>query len=79
MVCFKMFSGIGSAKNHVTNLHSNAPLIECCMCGYIAKNKNLFSNHINLRHKIMGVKNVVATYGRIVGFNDDNHQIPENQ
>ena len=63
--CNKVFKRFQAARRHFLVMHTAPELFECCYCGQVL-NKYAFCTHINSKHGVVGVKNVLELYGRRV-------------
>ena len=63
--CNQVFKRFQAAKRHFHVMHQTPEEYECCYCGQ-RYNKYAFATHINSKHGVVGVKNVVEMYGRKV-------------
>lgn len=63
--CQKVFASMASASHHIRAYHLNdtSVTIGCKLCKKEFKHATLFRSHINLKHNIKGIRNVVETYG----------------
>ena len=68
LVCGKIYTTRENARHHFRNFHGSDPpvRIQCTLCGSYFPQANHFRVHINRSHKIVGVKNVIGTYGLYV-------------
>ena len=66
--CGKMYTTVDNARHHFRKLHGLDPpvRIQCTICGSCFPHATHFRVHINRSHKIVGVKNIVGTYGLFV-------------
>ena len=63
--CNKVFKRFQAAKRHFVVMHQRPEIVECCYCGQ-RFNTYAFRTHINSKHGVVGVKNVVELYGKRV-------------
>ena len=66
--CNKNYSDVQNARQHYRKFHGVDPpvRIQCTICGKCSHHPTQFRVHINRVHKIVGVKNIVGTYGIFV-------------
>ncbi len=64
--CNKVFKYFSAGKKHYEVKHAvQCAIIECCYC-HKRFNKYSFRTHLNTVHGVVGVKNVVELYGKVV-------------
>ncbi len=64
--CNKIFKRLPAAKRHYEVIHAaNVSTVECCYCQKIF-NEFAFRTHLNTKHNIRGVKNVLQLYGKVI-------------
>ena len=64
-ICSKVLSSVGNGRVHVEDMHFPT-VVECLKCNTTCSSIKKFRNHINGTHKIVGEKNVVRKYGKVV-------------
>ena len=64
-ICSKVLSTMGNGRIHVEDMHFPS-VVECLKCNVICHSIKKFRNHITGTHKIVGEKNVVKKYGKLV-------------
>ena len=64
-ICGKVFSNIGNGRLHLQDIHFPR-MVECAVCKKICGSVKKFRNHIVDTHKIIGEKNVLLKYGKML-------------
>jgi hypothetical protein len=64
--CNRFLKSRDSATQHLRCVHVRQA-VKCIMCDVVKSSLLSFRVHINQRHGIKGVKDVVGTYGRLMG------------
>ena len=62
-LCSKRFATAQCVKQHVDRMHVQSAAIRCTLCGCISRNEQNFRVHINNKHGLTGIKNIVEAYG----------------
>ncbi len=64
--CNKVFKRFQAAKRHYQVHHvGRCDIVQCCYC-HKTFNEYAFRTHLNSKHNIRGIKNVVQLYGKLV-------------
>ena len=64
LLCTKTFKSIPLTRRHVKIVHTERYQYECTLCGKITPNSYALRTHMNLKHGIKGVKDVLNKYGK---------------
>ena len=64
LLCNRTFKNIQVTRRHVKVVHTEGYHYECTLCEKIIPNRYALSSHMNLKHGVKGVKDVVNKYGR---------------
>ena len=62
VLCGLMYSNTRTARTHVERMHLEPQLLKCKFCQGVFRHKLDFTIHINRKHNIKGVRDVVKHY-----------------
>jgi hypothetical protein len=65
-LCDNMFNSVQSGRNHLRNIHY-AQRVQCSICKSVRSNHMNFRSHMIRVHGVQGVRDVVGTYGKLMG------------
>jgi uncharacterized C2H2 Zn-finger protein len=67
-LCRKHFKNQKSVREHVAQIHSVHPLIQCAFCKGVHRGKKNFHMHMTNSHSVRGERQLSDRYGKIVGY-----------